>query len=438
MSETKPAYPNPFLWVPSSYLAMGLIYVTVGSVANVMFKNMGMENTQAAFWSSILGFPYTFKFLWAPLLELYKTKKFFVVLMQFMLAVAIAGVAFSLILPGMTWLVPVLALLAVSAILGATQDIGSDGVYVTTLAPKDQAKYMGFQSMCWNAGFLLAAGPLIYISGVLHDNTQSWGTSWMTIMLVIASFMVLAGFYHARLLPPGAKALDAPKSFGDAMGTFAHAFATFFQKKDVWLMIAFAFFYRFGFGLIDKMGPLFMIDKRTSGGLGLDNQMLGFINGTFGTGAFIVGSLVGGWFVSRAGLRKSLWILCLCLNVPNVTFLILSQTLPTNIYLITTIVTFEKLGWGIGCVGHMIYMMQQIAPGPYKTAHYTFATALMGACMMSTGAVSGYIEKWVGYQWFFIIVLLAAAPSILVTLLAPFHHPDSAGPGANAKIEDLY
>jgi PAT family beta-lactamase induction signal transducer AmpG len=438
MSETKPAYPNPFLWVPSSYLAMGLIYVTVGSVANVMFKNMGMENTQAAFWSSILGFPYTFKFLWAPLLELYKTKKFFVVLMQFMLAVAIAGVAFSLILPGMTWLVPVLALLAVSAILGATQDIGSDGVYVTTLAPKDQAKYMGFQSMCWNAGFLLAAGPLIYISGVLHDNTQSWGTSWMTIMLVIASFMVLAGFYHARLLPPGAKALDAPKSFGDAMGTFAHAFATFFQKKDVWLMIAFAFFYRFGFGLIDKMGPLFMIDKRTSGGLGLDNQMLGFINGTFGTGAFIVGSLVGGWFVSRAGLRKSLWILCLCLNVPNVTFLILSQTLPTNIYLITTIVTFEKLGWGIGCVGHMIYMMQQIAPGPYKTAHYTFATALMGACMMSTGAVSGYIEKWVGYQWFFIIVLLAAAPSILVTLLAPFHHPDSAGPGADAKIEDLY
>jgi len=69
MSETKPSYPNPFLWVPSSYLAMGLIYVTVGSVANVMFKNMGMDNTNAAFWSSILGFPYTFKFLWAPLLD---------------------------------------------------------------------------------------------------------------------------------------------------------------------------------------------------------------------------------------------------------------------------------------------------------------------------------------------------------------------------------
>jgi PAT family beta-lactamase induction signal transducer AmpG len=423
------------LWVPSSYLAMGLIYVTVGSVANVMFKNMGMDNTNAAFWSSILGFPYTFKFLWAPLLELYKTKKFFVVLMQFLLAASIAGAAFALQLPGKAWLVPTLALLAVSAMLGATQDIGSDGVYVTTLPPKDMAKYTGFQSMCWNAGFLLAAGPLIHFSGVLHESTHSWGTSWMVILLVIAGIMVLAGLYHGRLLPPGAAALDAPKTFSQAMGTFGHAFATFFQKQSVLRMVAFAFFYRFGFGLIDKMGPLFMIDDRAKGGLGLSNQMLGDINGTFGTGAFIVGSLVGGWFVSRAGLKKSLFALCLCLNVPNVTFLILSQTQPSNYYLIAGIVTLEKLGWGIGCVGHMIYMMQQIAPGPYKTAHYTIATALMGACMMSTGAVSGYIQKWVGYQWFFIIVLLAAAPSILVTLLAPFHHPDSAGPNAPQKPE---
>ena len=252
----------------------------------------------------------------------------------------------------------------------------------------------------------------------------------MVIMLVISSLMLLAGFYHSRFLPPGAKALDAPRSFSDAMGTFRHTFATFFQKKDIWLMLAFAFFYRTGFGLIDKMGPLFMIDDRAKGGLGLSNQVLGDINGTFGTGAFILGSLVGGWFVSRISLRKSLLILCLCLNVPNVTFLILSQTLPTHYWVIATIVTFEKLGWGIGCVGHMIYMMQQIAPGPYRTAHYTFATALMGACMMTTGAVSGYIESWCGYQWFFIIVLIAAAPSILVTLLAPFHHPDSAGPDA--------
>src|SRR5262249_54624710 len=181
--QVAPAYKNPFLWVPSSYLTMGLIYVAVGTVANIMFSNMGMPNDKAAFWSSILGFPYTFKFLWAPALELYKTKKFFVLLMQFAISVALVGVAFGLKLPAASWIAPVLTLLAITAVLGATQDIGTDGVYVTTLPPKDQAKYLGFQSMCWNGGALLAKGPFVIISGTLHDSTGTWGTAWMIVML---------------------------------------------------------------------------------------------------------------------------------------------------------------------------------------------------------------------------------------------------------------
>jgi PAT family beta-lactamase induction signal transducer AmpG len=422
--SSRPAYRNPFLWVPSSYLVMGLIYVTVGGVANIMFSNMGLSNDKATFWSSILGMPYTFKFLWAPALELYRTKKFFVVLMQILIAGALAGTAFALKLPGTSWITPVVAFLALTALLGATQDIGTDGVYVTTLAPKDQAKYLGFQSMCWNAGSLLARGPFVIVAGVLNSSTGSWATAWMLIMLGIAALTFLGGIYHSRMLPPGARADHAPQSFGDAMKTFGDAFVSFFQKKDIIRLIAFAFCYRFAYGLLDKMGPLFMKDSRANHGLGLSNQELGSIYGTFGSGAFIVGSLIGGWIVSRAGLKRTLLILCLCLNVPNVTFLILSQTLPTSNAVITAIVTIEQLGWGIGAVGHMIYMMQQIAPGPYQTAHYTFATALMGACMMITGAVSGSIQTAVGYQWFFVIVLIAAVPSILATLLAPFHHAD--------------
>jgi PAT family beta-lactamase induction signal transducer AmpG len=133
-SGDTPAYKNPFLWVPSSYLTMGLIYVTVTSVANIMFKNMGMDNAQATKWSSLLGLPYVFKPLWAPLLELYKTKKFFVVLMQFAIAGVLALGAATLKLPGSSWMIPVAAVLAITGLLGATQDIGADGVYVTTWA----------------------------------------------------------------------------------------------------------------------------------------------------------------------------------------------------------------------------------------------------------------------------------------------------------------
>jgi PAT family beta-lactamase induction signal transducer AmpG len=428
MSDAKRNYPNPFLWVPTSYLAMGLVYVTVSSVANIMFKNLGMENAQAAFWSSLFVLPYVIKPLWAPVVELYKTKKFFVLVMQSLLVALIGGAALCLRLPGAAFFVPILVLFALTGIAGATQDIASDGVYVTTLGPAEQAKYLGVQSMCWNAGPILAQGVLVRASGMLHTSSGDWGQAWMVVLLIIAGLVGAIAIYHVRLLPPGAKAQDAPKSVADGLRTFGHAFVTFFQKKDILLMILFAFFFRFGYGFLEKMGPLFMIDSRANGGLGLSNEALGDVYGTFGTGAFMVGSILGGLFVAKLGLRRTLLVLCLCMNVPNVVFVYFSQTMTQSYPLIATLVTIEKFSWGFGAVGLMIYLMQQVAPGPFKTAHYTFGTAFMGFNMMLTGMVSGTVQQWIGYKAFFVCVLAAAVPSILATIYAPFHHQEAKEP----------
>jgi PAT family beta-lactamase induction signal transducer AmpG len=427
-SAAKRSYANPFLWVPTSYLAMGLIYITVSGVANIMFKNLGMDNARAAFWSSLFILPYTIKPLWAPVIELYKTKKFFVLLMQFILVGMVVAIALSLRLPGNSYMVPLLVLLALAGILGATQDIATDGVYVTTLSPAEQAKYLGVQSMCWNAGPILANGVLVRASGMLHKDSGSWNQAWMVVILIIAGLMAAMAIYHIKMLPTGSKAPDAPKSVTEGLKSFGHAFATFFQKKDILLMILFAFFFRFGYGFLEKMAPLFMIDSRENGGLGLTNEVLGDINGIYGTGAFMAGSILGGLFVSKLGLRRTLLILCLCMNVPNAVFVYFSYALPASYPLIATCVTIEKLSWGFGAVGLMIYMMQQVSPGPYRTAHYTFGSALMGLNMMLTGMVSGKVQEMLGYKTFFICVLVAAVPSILVTLYAPFHHPDSTEP----------
>jgi PAT family beta-lactamase induction signal transducer AmpG len=441
MSETKTiapkaAYPNPFLWVPTSYLAMGLIYSTLANVANIMFKNMGLDNAQAAFWSSLFVLPYVIKPLWAPTVELYKTKKFFVIGAQCALVIVVACVALALRLPSQSFVLPAIGLFIIIGLVGATQDIASDGVYVTTLGPAEQAKYIGIQSLCWNGGPVIANGVLVHVSGAFYKSTGNWGQAWMMVMFMVAGLIGLLALYHTKLLPPGAKALDAPKSFGDAAHTFGHAFATFFQKKNILLMIAFAFFFRFGYGFLDKMIPLFMIDARAKGGLGLTNESLGDIYGTFGALAFMAGSILGGLFVAKRGLRRTLFLLCLCMNVPNAVFILLSQSQTQSYPVIASLVTVEKFFWGFGAVGQMIYMMHQIAPGPYKTAHYTFATAFMGFNMMFTGMISGKVEELVGYKTFFILALVAASiPSVLATLFAPFHHPDSAGPNA-AKLPE--
>lgn len=427
------SYKHPLLWVPSGYFAMGTVYTMVTTAANILFANLGLPNEQAAGYSSLTGFAFTFKPLWAPLLELGKTKKFFVVLMQFVLAATFIGLAAALRLP--SFVGPVIGLLMVAALAGATQDLVTDGVYVTTLDTRRQAAFAGVQSMSWSIGPILAGSFLVLLVGMLAGETgtgakpvpAAYASAWAVVALGLGALMVGMAFWHGTVMPPGAKAADAPHSFADGLRTFGRVFVTFFRKQDVWRLIAFAFFYRFGLGLLDKIAPLFILDSRQNGGLGLDNSKLGILNG-IATFAFIAGSLIGGWMVARRGLRRSLLILCLLLNVPNATFLYLGWAQPSSMWIIGAIFFIEKLGWGVGAVGHMIYMMQQIAPGPYKTAHYAFATGLgLSLCMTLTGLASGYVQTAVGYQAFFLIVMAAAAPSIIVTLMAPFHQPDAVG-----------
>ena len=284
------------------------------------------------------------------------------------------------------------------------------------------------QGVCWYAGKILASGLLVSFTGYLHSTEKGlgydWTKSWMIVMGVMGATMLLLGIWHRLVLPVGSKAVRLDDSLTGAkhvVHEFKDVFASYFQKKDIGKMLAFVLVYRVGEGLIEKMGPLFLLDKRDVGGLGLDNIAVGNINGTFGSAAFILGALIGGGIVSRFGLKRSILGLALMLNVPQMTYIYLSFVLPTNIHLITVVFSIEKLGYGIGSVALMLYMMQQVAPGNYKTAHYAISTGFMALCMMLTGMVSGKLEDAVGYKMYFVIAVLAIIPSLIVTWFAPFN-----------------
>jgi PAT family beta-lactamase induction signal transducer AmpG len=289
------------------------------------------------------------------------------------------------------------------------------------MSHREQAAYVGVQGVFWNLGRIIATGLLVSLTGVLHGRMGlDWIQSWTLVMGALAVVMALSWMRHLRVLPTGGIAATAPPGLEGAVRTFKSAFTTFFAKKMIWRMIAVAYFYRFGEGLIEKIGPLFLLDRRALGGLELDNVQLGTINGTDGTLAFVVGALLGGLFSARKGLRATFFVHLLALNEPHLTYLYLSQARPESLAVVALAVTVEKFGYGFGSVGHMLYMMQQMAPGPYKTAHYAFATGVMGLCMMSTGMVSGVLQQAVGYQGFFLLVLAASVLPLVVAWNAPF------------------
>jgi len=419
---------HPLLWVPTGYFTMALAYMTLTSVSAIMFKNLGLDNGTAAEYASYLILAYTIKPLFAPFVEMYKTKKFFVLCAQITVGLGFLGVALAMSLPN--YMIILMSLFFVLSFVGATQDIASDGVYVTSLDSKTQSLYCGVQSLSWNVGPIVAMGGLVYLSGKLHTDYfhhdaavfgPDWIDSWRIIFFIVAAITVVMAFWHMRVMPDGARAENTPKSAKEALLILWDSFVTLLQKKDIWIMLAFAFLFRLSIGFLEKIGPFFMVDPVTKGGLGLSNEQLGVIYGTYGLIAVVVGSLLGGMFVARRGLKPTLFLLCCAINIPNVTFLIMSIYLPTDPLLITAGVAVEKFFFGFGSVGFMIYLMQQLAPGKYTTTHYAFGTGLMGLCMMVTGALSGHLQEYLGYVHYFIFVMIATIPSFLVCWYAPFN-----------------
>ena len=418
---------SPVAWVPTLYFAMGMPFVVLNMVCTLMYKGMGVSDKQIAFWTSLIMLPWTLKPLWSPFLEMYKTKKFFVVLTQLLSGVMFALVAFALNLP--SFFAVTIAMLAVIAMSGATHDIAADGVYMSTLSTDEQARWIGWQGAFYNIAKIAATGGLVYLAGTFID---SFGVTkaWMIIMLIIGIIMVALGCYHFFILP-GGKARSEERGAGSEKATLREqlrelwaVFAEFFKKKHIFYYICFIILYRFAEGFVMKIVPLFLKAPRAEQGLGLSEQEIGLCYGTFGAAAFVIGSILAGYYIAHRGLQKSLFSLAIVFNIPFVAYTLLAIYQPQSLWLIGGGIVLEYFGYGFGFVGLTLFMMQQVAPGKHQMAHYAFASGIMNLGVMLPGMMSGFFSDWLGYRMFFIMVLFCTIPALLVTWFVPFTYPD--------------
>ena len=424
----------PVSWVPTVYFAMGLPFVVLNMVSVLMFKGLDISDAQIALWTSLIMLPWTLKFLWSPFLEMFKTKKFFVVFTQIASGVGFGLVALSLQLPH--FFACSIALLAVIAFSGATHDIATDGVYMTELSKSDQAKYIGWQGAFYNIAKIVASGGLVYLAGWLVKRFggvegasgevvyEANVHAWMIVMFVMAIVMISLGLYHTRMLPSGGAATSEATSFKETFDKLVEVILDFFKKKHIWYYIAFIILYRFAEGFVMKIVPLFLKADTAAGGLGLTNQQIGLYYGTFGAGAFLLGSLLAGYYIAHRGLRRSLFTLCCIFNLPFAVYALLAWFQPQSMWLVGGGIVVEYFGYGFGFVGLTLFMMQQVAPGRHQMAHYAFASGIMNLSVMLTGAVSGYLSDWKGYGVFFIVVMLATIPAFVMTWFVPFTYDD--------------
>ncbi len=414
---------NPIFWIPSVYFAMGLPFVSLSLVAVIMLKDLGIGEASITFCTSLLILPYTLKPIWSPLLELYRTKKFFVLITQMISGICFGLVAFCLPIPD--FFAFVIAIFAVIAFSGATHDIATDGIYLTALDKQTQAKYIGWQGAFYNLAKILANGGLVWLAGKLimyfkatHPDKAAF-YAWMIIMTILGLLLVCLSIYHYFALPTGSKSVNK-LSFNESLKSLWVVFKDFFTKKHILFYLLFIVFYRFTEGFALKMVPLFLKAAKNKGGLGLDNEQIGLIYGTFGTLAFIVGSILGGYFIAKFGLKKTIFTLCCIFNIPFIVYFLFALYQPDNLWTIGSGLVLEYFCYGFGFVGLTLFMMQEVATGEYQMSHYAFASGIMNLGVMLPGMISGWIYQQVGYQIFFLIALFVSIPAFFLTWFVPF------------------
>jgi PAT family beta-lactamase induction signal transducer AmpG len=386
-----------------------LPYVIVMTVSVVMYKTLGISNTDIALYTSWLYLPWVVKPLWSPLVEMFATKRIWILAMQLAIGASLALVALTL--PVAHFFQLSLAVLWLAAFASATHDISADGFYMLALEQHQQAAFVGVRSAFFRVGMVSAQGGLVYLAGSLGDFTGNVTLAWSIVFLVAGGmFGTLCAWHHFALPRPAA---DHAVEHENLLRGFAESFASFFRRERIASILAFLLLFRFAEAQALKLVTPFLLDPRSAGGLGLSTEEVGIAYGTIGVVALTVGGLVGGLVISRDGLRRWLWPMVVAMHVPNLVFVYLALTLPSSIVTIVGLIAIEQFGYGFGFAAFLLFMVM-VSDGPTRTAHYAICTGFMALGMMLPGMASGWVQERLGYASFFIWVCFATIPSFLV------------------------
>ena len=404
---------SPWWWVPTLYFAEGIPYFIVNVISVTMFKRLGMPNGDLAMYTSLLYLPWVVKPLWSPFVDVIRTKRWWILLMQLLCTAGFAALALSVSPDVFGWS---LVIFYVIAFASATHDIAADGFYMIALGQKQQATFVGIRSTFYRIASVFGQGVIVVLAGVLEERLGAIPRAWSITLLASAALFALITLWHTRFLPKAED--DSPaKSANDVMKEFGQAWVTFFKKPGVWLAIVFMLLYRLPEAFSVKMLTPFLLDPTDAGGLGLTTAQSGLVYGTVGVIALTVGGILGGLFAARYGLRKSMWPMSMALALPCAAYLILAAVQPSALWSIYLLVALDQFGYGFGFTAYMLYMMQ-FSEGEFKTSHYAICTAFMALSMMIPGLFAGWMQEALGYVGFFIVVMICCLATVSVTFFA--------------------
>lgn len=452
---------NPWSYVPVLYFLQGVPVMIIQGMAGAMYTKMGVETGPLGLWTSLLKLPWMLKPLWAPFVEVTSTKRRWVVAMQLLITLSLAASAFTLT---KSWFFAgSIAIFFVTAFLSSTHDIAADGFYLLALDKQRQAFFVGIRSAAFRLGSLFATFALVYIAGDLEERSGNIPHSWFVALLVGAGVYGVFAVINALAMPhPPADIPGSQRASGDRV-PIVEAFVSFFRQDRILAILGFILFFRFGESMISTMAAPFLLKPIEEGGMGISTKAQGAIGGAVGVIALTVGGLLGGWVISKWGIKRSVWPMVLSLNLPNLAYIWLASVrppshidatlaaAPENLALfsgawfsyvgtvfssafsdpIGLVIAVDQFGYGFGLSAYLVYLMFVSQGSRYPTSNYAVATGLMALGALVAGSISGYLQEAMarshpgdGFLWFFIAVMFFTIPGMAVLFFIPMAQQD--------------
>lgn len=405
---------NPWTWIPTLYFAQGLPYVAVMTISVIMYKRLGISNTDISLYTGWLYLPWVIKPFWSPFVDIISTKRRWTLTMQWLIAAAFAGIAFAL--PTPLWFSLTLAVFWMVGFTSATHDIAADGYYMLALSEHQQSLYVGIRSTFYRVATVVGQGLLVIIAGALETATGDIPLSWAIVFAILSLLFLCFALYHSWAMPKVESKAGKLRSASDVWREFVDVFAEFFRKKQVGVAIIFMLLYRLPEAQLVKLINPFLLDPAEAGGLGLSTAQVGVVYGTVGIIGLTLGGIVGGIVAARRGLGFWLRPMAWSMSLTCLTFVYLSWASEPSLLTINTCVFIEQFGYGFGFTAYMLYLIY-FSEGEFSTAHYSICTGFMALGMMLPGMAAGWIQETIGYRYFFIWTMICCIATIGVTYL---------------------
>lgn len=473
---------SPAFWVSSTYFAEGFPYAVVNNLVEILFKELG-ASLRVVGLTSLFHLPWNVKFLWGPLLDQYETKRRWLLFVEVAISVVLVGV--TLLVGTMEGISTALVVgFTLLAFLSATHDIAIDGLYLEALDEKEQSAYVGWRATFYRIAAIFVVGPLLVLCDTAGWLVGLLTVTFVMVGITIYHCFLLPDveerrrpigflvqdFFRPRLLLftglccmalvawraiPGinealsrwTRAISTlpivgslglsdwvvlsllcvllvgvllrkrrSKSDVDSISPYKQSFVSFMGQQRAGLILAFVVLFRTGESFLVKMRWPFLDDV-----VHLSKAEYGYMNGMIGVGASFATTLLGGWLISRFGLRRCIWPFVLAQNVLNLLYMAVGLAdSPASISFLAlgSVIAIEHAGAGLGTAVFMVFLMRACDPA-HKAGHMAILTALMSVSFTIAGVLSGYLAEALGFTAYFGLTFLATIPSMLMIPFLP-------------------